>query len=131
MQQCWGGKRNCSSVILSSEILPAGRGLHREAGLEARRGGQHEAAPGCPQGETSIEGEQGTQPQPEPTPMPQNVHITRNDALAVPHEIDAMTSRVGHSDTQQLPVGERVPHPDVLLGTGSEEIGGAAAKEPP
>lgn len=118
-------------VILSSESLQAGRGLHREAGLEARRGGQHEAAPGCPHRETSIEGEQGTQPQPEPTPTPQNVHITRDDALAVPHEINAVTSHVGHGDTQQLPVGQRVPHPDVLLGTGSKELGGTAAKEPP
>lgn len=57
--------------------------------------------------------------------------LTRNDALAVPHEINAMAGHVGHGDPQQLPVGQRVPYSDVLLGAGGEQLSGAAAEKPP
>lgn len=57
--------------------------------------------------------------------------LTGNDAFAVPHEIDAMAGHVGHGDPQQLPVGQRVPHSNVLLGAGGEELGGAAAEKAP
>lgn len=58
-------------------------------------------------------------------------NLTGNDALAVPHEIDAVAGHVGHGNPQQLPVGQRVPHSDVLLGAGGEELGGAAAEKSP
>lgn len=33
-----------------------------------------------------------------------------------------MAGHVGHGDPQQLPVGQRVPHPDVFLSTGGKQL---------
>ena len=42
-----------------------------------------------------------------------------------------MAGHIGHGDPQQLLVGQRVPHSDVLLGAGGEELSGATAEKPP
>ena len=34
-----------------------------------------------------------------------------------------MAGHIGHGDPQQLPVGQRVPHSDVLLGAGGDRTG--------
>lgn len=71
---------------------------------------------------------QEPKPQPESGGSKPHANLTGNDALAV-HEIDAVAGHVGHGNPQQLPVGQRVHTPDVLLGAGGEELGGAAAEE--
>lgn len=40
-----------------------------------------------------------------------------------------MAGHVGYSDPQQLPVGQRVPHPDVFLGTGGKQLSSATVKK--
>ena len=54
---------------------------------------------------------------------------TADDAPSVDHEVQGVAGHVGHGDTQQLLGGVRVPHSDVILGAGGEELRRAAGRE--